>query len=181
MGMRCYIGAAGARPEVSVYLTSVLLLMVVLPIGSIGIEHFFLHHSVPLMLLVGKWFVFWSAGVRLFAAGLRQFFQPRFTTEQIFGIKGDDALPFVRELGIANFATGIVGIASLLKPSFVLPVAIIAGIFFGIAGIRHATQGSPSANKNAKKKRTRNETLAMASDLLVLLVFVAYVSYVSVV
>jgi hypothetical protein len=164
-----------------VYLLTVLLLMAVLPIGSIGVEHFFFHHSLPLMLLAGKWFVFWSAGVRLFAAGLRQFFQPRFTTEKIFGIKGDDALPFVRELGIANFATGIVGIASLFKPTFVLPVAIIAGIFFGIAGIRHAAQGSPSANKNGKKKRTSSENIAMASDLLTFLVFVAYVSYASVV
>jgi hypothetical protein len=164
-----------------VYLRTVFLLTVILPIGSIGVEHFFFHHSVPLMLLAGKWFVFWSAGVRLFAAGLRQFFQPRFTTEKIFGIKSDDALPFVRELGIANFATGIIGIASLFKPGFVLPVAITAGIFFGITGIRHAAQGSPPANKNVQKRRTSGENIAMASDLLVFLVFVAYVSYASVV
>ncbi|HSZ21764.1 MAG TPA: DUF6790 family protein, partial [Candidatus Sulfotelmatobacter sp.] len=108
-----------------------------LPVGSIYVEYSYLHSTAPLMLLVGKWFVFWSAGVRLLLAGLRQFFQPRFTAEQILGIKSDDALPLVRELGAANFATGVVGIASLAKPSFTLPVAIAAAIFYGIAGIRH--------------------------------------------
>ena len=150
------------------YLLTVLLLMAVLPIGSIGAEHFFFHPAVPLMLLVGKWFVFWAAGVRLFLAGLRQFFQPRFTAEKIFQIKGDDALPLVRELGVANFATGIVGMASLAKPSFVLPVAMIAAIFYGIAGVRHV----------AEKRRTGNENIAMISDLFVFLVFSAYVGFV---
>src|SRR6516164_5303 len=98
------------------YFLSVLLLMLVLPAGSIYVEHVYLRSTAPLMSLIGKWFVFWSAGVRLFLAGLRQLFQPRFTSEQIFGIKTDDALPLVRELGIANFGTGVVGIISLAKP-----------------------------------------------------------------
>jgi uncharacterized membrane protein len=158
------------RPEASpVYLITVVLLMAVLPISSIGAEHFWFHRSVPVMLLVGKWFVFWGAGVRLFLAGLRQFFQPRFTSEKIFNIRGDDALPLVRELGVANFATGIVGMASLAKPSFVLPVAIIAALFYGIAGIRHAAEGGKSGNEN----------IAMGSDLAVSLVFAAYVGFVA--
>ncbi|HEY5239557.1 MAG TPA: DUF6790 family protein [Rhizomicrobium sp.] len=143
--------------------------MLIFPVGSIYAEHSCLHSTVPLMLLVGKWFVFWSAGVRLFLAGLRQFFQPRFTSEQIFGIKSDDALPIVRELGVANFATGVVGMASLGMPGFVLPVAIAASIFYGIAGIRHV----------AEKGRTRNENIAMISDLLVFLVFAVYVGFVA--
>src|SRR5271168_2776206 len=100
------------------YFLIVLLFRLVLPVGSIYLEHSYLHSATPRMLLIGKWFVFWSAGVRLFLAGLRQFFQPRFTAEQIFGIKSDDALPLVRELGVANFATGVVGIASLVRPGF---------------------------------------------------------------
>lgn len=151
------------------YLITVLLLMVVLPISSIGAEHFFYHPSLPLMLLVGKWFVFWAAGVRLLSAGLRQFFQPRFTSEKIFGITSDDPVPIVRELGVANFATGIVGIASLAKPSFVLPAAIIATIFYGVAGIRHAAQSH----------RTGNENVAMVSDLFVFLIFAAYLGFVA--
>jgi len=148
------------------YFLSVLLLMLLFPAGSIYAEHSYLHSTVPLIVLVGKWFVFWSAGVRLFLAGLRQFFQPRFTSEQIFDIKSDDVLPIVRELGVANFATGVVGIASLAKPGFVLPVAIAAAIFYGIAGIRHV----------AGHDRNANENIAMVSDLFAGLVFAGYVA-----
>jgi hypothetical protein len=153
-----------------VYLITVLLLMAVLPIGSIGAEHFYFHGSAPLPLLVGKWFVFWAAGIRLFLAGLRQFFQPRFTAQHIFQIKGDDALPVVRELGVANFAMGVVGIASLAKPGFVLPVAIIAAIFYGVAGVRHV----------AEKGKTVNEKIAMVSDLFVFLIFATYIGFVAI-
>jgi len=155
-------------PGTIMYLLIVLLLMLVLPAGSIYVEHSYLHSTAPTMLLVGKWFVFWSAGVRLVLAGLRQFFQPRFTSEQIFGIKSDDALPLVRELGVANFATGVVGIISLAKPSFILPVAISATIFYGVAGIRHV----------AESDRTRNENVAMISDLFIALILAAYIVFV---
>lgn len=147
------------------YLAIVVLLMVIFPLGSIYAEHSLLHTASAVMPLVGKWFVFWGAGVRLFLAGLRQFFQPRFTSEQIFGIKSDEVLPLVRELGVANFATGVVGIASLAKPDFVLPVAVVAAIYYGIAGIRHV----------AADHRNANETIAMVSDLYVAVVFGAYV------
>jgi hypothetical protein len=111
------------------YFLSVLVLMLLAPAGSIAWEH--LHGTAPLMLLVGKWFVFWSVGVRLTLAGLRQQIQPRFTSKEIFGIESDDALPIVRELGVANLATGVVGLLSLIRPGFVLPVAIAAMIFYG--------------------------------------------------
>jgi len=58
--------------------------------------------------------------------------------------------------------------ASLLQPGFVLPVAIAAGIFYGIAGIRHI----------AASHRTGNETIAMISDLFIFLVLAAYVAWV---
>jgi hypothetical protein len=156
------------KREAVMYFLSVLLLMLLLPVASILLEHSCLHSAVPLMLLAGKWFVFWSVGVRLSLAGLRQSFQPRFTSEHIFGLKSDDALPIVRELGTANFATGIVGVASLAKPGFVLPVAIAATIFYGIAGTRHL----------AESTRMRNETIAMVSDLFAFLVLGAYVAFV---
>jgi hypothetical protein len=148
------------------YLASVFLLMLLLPAGSIYWEH--LHGATPLMLLVGKWFVFWSAGVRLTLAGLRQQIQPRFTSKEIFGIESDDALPIVRELGVANLATGVVGLISLAKPSFVLPVAIAATIFYGLAGVRHI----------ASRHRNTNENIAMVSDLFAAIVFAAYVAFV---
>jgi hypothetical protein len=42
-------------------------------------------------------------------------------------------------------------------PSFTLPLAVVGGMFYGIAGIRHVTD----ANKS------RNQTIAMVSDLCI--------------
>jgi hypothetical protein len=138
-----------------------------LPIFSIGNEHYIHHSPAPLMFLVGKWFVFWCGGIRLSFSGFWQFFQPRFTVEKIFGIRSDDPLPFVRELGIANFATGTVGDLSIVQSSFILPVAIIAALFFGIAGIRHVTD----KHKNLK------QNMATVTDLFVSLVLIGYIAY----
>jgi hypothetical protein len=57
---------------------------------------------------------------------------------------------------------------SLAIPSFVLPGAIAAGIFFGIAGIQYV----------AAKDRNRNENIAMTSDLFVFLVLAAHVAFI---
>jgi hypothetical protein len=68
--------------------------------------------------------------------------------------------------GIANFATGVVGTASLAVPSFVLPTAISAWIFCGVAGVRHM----------ADRGRTKNQNIAMVSDLFVSEVLAVYVA-----
>lgn len=147
------------------YLATVVLLMVVLPIGSVLMEALVVGGGMPVMMLVGKWFVFWGVGMRLLLAGMRQFFQPGFTAREIFKITSDEALPLVRELGVANFATGVVAVLSLWVPTFVLPVAISAGIFYGVAGVRHV----------AAQARSRNETIAMVSDLFIFAVLLVYV------
>ena len=145
------------------YLVSVFLLMFVLPTASVGIEHY--ASAAPLVPLIGKWFVFWGVGVRLMLAGTRQVLQPEFTAHQIFDLKGSEALPLVRELGVANFASGVVGVASLWMPGFVLPAAISAAIFYGVAGVRHV----------AAPHRSRNEAVAMVSDLFISVVLVVYI------
>jgi hypothetical protein len=147
------------------YVVGVILFMVVLPLLSIGNDRFIHHASAPLMLLAGKWFVFWAAGIRQSAAGVWQFFQPQFTVEGIFGIRSNDALPFVRELGIANFALGVVGILSIVRPDFVLPVAIASCLFYGIAGVRHATDRQKGVKQN----------VAMVTDVFVTVVLVTYI------
>ncbi|BCW89743.1 hypothetical protein sos41_29100 [Alphaproteobacteria bacterium SO-S41] len=148
------------------YLVIVLLLMLVLPVGS-TVAEYFSGGSAPLMALVGKWFVFWGVGVRLLLAGIRQFVQPRFTAEQIFQTTSPDVLPLVRELGVANFAAGVVGVASLAAQSFVLPSAISAAIFYGVAGVRHI----------AEHDKSRNENIAMISDLFIFAVLSAFAAY----
>jgi hypothetical protein len=146
------------------YIAMVALTMLLAPAGSVLIDHA-IHPDAPLMALIGKWFVFWGVGVRLCLAGARQFFQPSFTAKEIFHMTSDEALPLVRELGLANLASGVVGAASLVIPSFVLPAAISAGLFYGVAGARHV----------AERGRSLNETVAMASDLFMGCVLAAVV------
>ena len=145
------------------YIAIVALTMVILPAASIAVQHV-LDPAASWLFLIGRWFVFWGVGVRLMLAGMRQFFQPAFTAKEIFHMTGDEALPIVRELGVANIATGVVGLLSVAKPGFTLPVAIAAAIFYGAAGVRHAVERS----------RSLNETVAMASDLLLFAVLAIF-------
>jgi hypothetical protein len=146
------------------YLASIVILMFVLPVASMGIEHFHLHGATSWTMLAGKWFVYWGAGWRLLLAGLRQYFQPHFTAREIFRMKTDEALPIIREHGIGNFAVGAAGVVSLWVPSFIVPVALIAAIFYGLAGVFHA----------AAKMRSMNENFVMVSDFWIAAVFAAY-------
>ncbi len=147
------------------YFAIVALTMFLLPVASVLIEHALIPGE-PIIFLVGRWFVFWGVGVRLTLAGLRQFFQPAFTATEIFHLKSEDALPLVRELGVANIATGAAGLLSLVFASFILPISVSAGIFYGVAGIRHM----------AERNRSRNENVAMASDLFLFLVLTIFVA-----
>jgi len=73
----------------------------------------------------------------------------------------------VRELGGANAAAGVIGLASIILPTFVLPSAIGSGIFYFVAGIEHLKE----------KQRGTKEAVAMASDLFAALVLIAYAAW----
>lgn len=148
----------------SVYSIIVILVMFLLPLGSMEMEHLHSPGAASWAMLAGKWFVFWGAGVRLLGAGLRQSFQPKFTAVEIFRVKTDEALPIIREHGIGNFAIGVAGVASLWVPGFIVPVALIAAIAYGAWGVLHV----------ASKARSMNENVAMVSDFLIAAVFAAY-------
>jgi hypothetical protein len=137
------------------YFMLVVALMLVCPLTSIAIQILFAEPGMLSAGVVGKWFVFWMVGVRLLLAGLRQIVQPRYTAEQILGIKDPDAMLIVRELGFANAAIGSVGVASLFFRDWVFPFALVGTIFYALAGINHATD----------KHRNKLQSFAMASDL----------------
>jgi hypothetical protein len=145
------------------YLIVVGLTMLLLPLASMLVEHA-LHPAAPWLFLLGRWFVFWGVGVRLALAGARQYLQPAFTAREIFHMTGDEALPLVRELGVANFATALVGLLSVAAPSFTPPVAISACFFYAVAGVRHI----------AETGRSRNENVAMISDLFMAAVLAVF-------
>ncbi|MBV9990887.1 MAG: hypothetical protein JOZ72_06285 [Alphaproteobacteria bacterium] len=149
------------------YIASVLLLTLILPLGSVAVDREVLGNALPVMLLVGKWFAFWAGGVRLFVAGLRQSVEPRFTAEAIFGIAGEAPLPIVRELGMAVVAMGTIGILAVLLPDFVLPAAIASGLYSLLAGIGHVRHGGRNALRTA----------AMAGDLIVAAALLSYVGW----
>jgi hypothetical protein len=121
-----------------------------------------------LVWLAGKWFVFWGVGMRLFTAGVSQTVRPEFTAGTIFGIDDPAVLPFIQELGFANIALGLMALLSLAAASWRKAAALAGGIFFGMAGIRHAL--SP-------KEMTDLRAIAMVSDLFIALVLFAFLFF----
>jgi hypothetical protein len=141
------------------YVPMVVALMLVLPLisvlaqilsGTQGVPH-----AAEIMPVVAKWYVFWGMGVRLFLAGVRQTLQPTYTAQTILGLKGTESLVLVRELGFGNLAMGSVGLASLFAPTWVIPAALLGGVYYSLAGTNHILQ----------KHRNKLETIAMVSDL----------------
>lgn len=140
------------------YLFIVLGLMFVIPAISVLIE--FWAGNGDVLHLVGKWFVFWAAGVRLLVAGISQALRPAFTAQGIFNIKDPEASKIVSELGFANISMGLLGVLSLFYPDWIVPVALCTGLFLGLDGIKHA----------ANRGRSAKENVAMVTDLLIALI-----------
>ncbi|WP_454917508.1 DUF6790 family protein [Xanthobacter sediminis] len=145
------------------YLGVIIATMLVLPLGSIGVELAVHGGAVP--ALAGKWFVFWGLGVRIMLAAVKQMAQPEFTA-RILQIDDPRADVVVRELGFANAAIALIALLSLAWPSFLVPAALAGVVLLGLAGLQHVVRTS----------RNAQETIAMVSDLglaAVLVVFLA--------
>jgi hypothetical protein len=136
------------------YYSIVIAFMFLLPLLSISAEALFAGAAIS-AALTAKWFAFWSVGWRLLLAGGKQIVQPRYTAQEILGLKSDESLILVRELGFANVAMGILGVSSLFIPGWQLAAALTGGIFYGLAGATHVFQSH----------RSRLENVAMISDI----------------
>ena len=145
------------------YLTSVLLFMLILPVISIIIDAGY--KSGIFIFYIGKWFVFWAIGIRLLTAGLRQVIKPEFTAKDILHIESIESHIIVRELGFANICFGLAGVVSLYIPEWRTAAAFTGGLYMGIAGIQHVI----------KKPSTPNEMVAMVSDIFIFLIMAVYV------
>ncbi|HEY1943826.1 MAG TPA: DUF6790 family protein [Roseiarcus sp.] len=141
------------------YLAIVIALMGFLPVAS-SVGELVVHRGADVLFVIARWFVFWSVGVRLLMAGLRQVVNPTFTAATIFGSNDKAALPIVRELGFGNLSIGLLGALAVLVDDWVVPAAFAGGLFYGLAGLQHALKG----------ERNAAETIAMVSDLLLFLV-----------
>jgi len=134
--------------------------MLVLPVLSIITDKIFFQTNGDLVSLIGKWFVFWAIGWRLFIAGVRQIVQPQFTAEKIFNLKSKESGIIVRELGFANVCFGLSGILSVVFHQFRTSAEFVGGMYLGLAGIYHLI----------KKPENTNEKLAMMSDLFIFVI-----------
>lgn len=146
------------------HLAIIAFLMLVLPLASLALDWSLRAEAGDVVLLAGKWFVFWAIGLRLFTAGLRQIVQPAFTATTIFQSTDPAAQVVVQELGFANMAMGTLGMLSLVHSPWTTAGALVGALFMGIAGVRHALHGD----------RTPTQTVSMVSDLLVALVLAAF-------
>lgn len=155
-----------AKKRSNLYFISVLLFMLALPTICIIVQAHNLHIPYTWQL-IGKWFLFWSIGIRLFIAGIKQIVQPEFTAKQIFQFKSEESFVVIRELGFANVSIGLLGMLSLVKPLWSAPAAIAGGLYFGLAGLSHLL----------KKPETKNEVIAMISDIFIFLLMLLYLIF----
>jgi hypothetical protein len=159
---RAYTGGL----EAGVYFLTVILSMFVGPVASILAETFLGREPAGIVPLIGKWFVFWGVGIRLFLAGLRQAVRPGFTAEKIFGLESAKPLVIVQELGFANLSLGLLGLLTIFEAAWVTPAAIAGGLFYGLAGFRHLFRPG----------RNRLENIALISDLVLFAVLAFYLA-----
>jgi len=118
------------------YFITIALLLFLFPIVSVAIEAA-MAGGADIWWLVGKWFVFWGSGVRLFLAGLMQTFRPEFTSKSIFNIDAPAAQAIVREVGFGNLSMGALALATLTEPRWIVPAAVVSGLYYGLAGLGH--------------------------------------------
>jgi hypothetical protein len=144
------------------YLLMSLLLAVILPLLSVLWEHYYELEPYG-WELIGKWFIFYAIGIRLFTAGISQASNPAFTSS-ILHLKTRESFVVIRELGFANLSLGVMGILSALNNNWRVLAAISGGLFFGLAGILHLL----------RKPETRNEMIAMCYDLFVMVVIIFF-------
>jgi hypothetical protein len=149
------------------YFIIVIGLTLVLPIGATAAELITAHPAAFLPIVLGKWMVFFACGVRLFLAGLRQTFTPKFTLKEIFEIDSDEPLQIVQELGFANLSMGLLGLLALIHPVLTFSGAVTGGLYYGLAGVKHIN----TPGRNAKRG------LAMVTDFIVFAACLVYVWY----
>jgi hypothetical protein len=145
----------------------VVMLMVVLPILSILSELLIFPTSTEFMPLVGKWFVFWAMGIRLFLTGLHQAIAPQFIVKQRFAIKTKEPPIIVKESEFATLAIGCLGIIALFSQAWIMPAAMTGGLFYALEGIRYLEQNERDPQNNMK----------MLADLFTFIVLLAYFSW----
>ncbi len=119
--------------------------MVICPALSVATEAAASHHTVSIFALTAKWFVFWAVGIRQFTGGVWQTLKPQFTAAKIFEIHDPASYPIVREVGFGNISMGTLGIFTLSHPGWLVPAAVVGGLYYGLAGLLHVLRKGKNA------------------------------------
>jgi hypothetical protein len=138
------------------YIVGVSVITFLLPPVS-GVAEHVIGNEPLAWVKVGKWFIFYAVGLRLFLAGLRQSLKPAFTAKAIFHMEGTEAYPVIRELGFANLCFGLIGLISLFVPQWRMVSAFGSGIYYGLAAGLHLF----------RKADGINERFALYTDILI--------------
>jgi hypothetical protein len=146
-----------------VYVILVLAQTVVLPIVS-GVVELLVSGGDPVEVF-GRWFLFWGVGTRLLVAGVSQILRPAFTVQNILGEPNAGAGQITQELGFANLAIGVGAIVAAFVSGWGIPLAIVGGLFLGLAGFRHIAKRNPNLK----------EIVATWTDILVFVAMAVYV------
>jgi hypothetical protein len=147
-----------------------ILLMIVFPVASIIAEAVLAEGRADLILLFGKWFVFWAVGIRLLVTAFRQITNPGAVAEALVGAGDRNLLPLVQEMGFGNLAVGALGVAAFFRHDWIAPAAVAGEIVLSLAALKHSINPA----------RSRSETIAMIADLLVFAVLTGYLTAISV-
>jgi hypothetical protein len=146
------------------YILGVSAITFLLPIICCYAEIFFYRKQQLSFELIGKWFLFYAVGVRLFLAGIRQITNPAFTAKEIFHLQNPGSFPIVRELGFANLCFGLIGLISLFLPAWRMVSAFGSGLYYGLAAAQHFI----------KKPAGTNEKFALVTDVIIFAVLLIY-------
>lgn len=141
------------------YFVLVILLMLVLPLASAGIERYAGHIGMGLPILIERWLVFFGASVS--DSPSQEYVRSQNRSSQ----RKRSSASRARSLrlsypnsGLRNTAIGIVGVGSVLHPSWLTSAAVAGCVFYALAGINHIRH----------RHRTRLQNIAMVSDVLLL-------------
>lgn len=156
------------------YFVFVIATTLVLPIGFTWLD-FQLSTSpyfgstpaqvTELFYFLGKWYVFWAGGVRLFLSGFGQTLGVRLTRKRQVEIESAPSEQIAQGVGFAKLLIGLLCIATEIAISapgqlyaIIFPAAaVVAGLFYALSGLQHIRM----------HKRNARQALAMVTDLLV--------------
>jgi hypothetical protein len=146
------------------YIIGVSTITFLLPVISAFVELLTNNSQSFSFELIGKWFIFYAVGLRLFLAGIKQSTNPAFTAKKIFHIEGSESFPILRELGFASLCFGLVGLVSLFMPQWRVVSAFASGLYYGLAALGHLLQKSKGAN----------EKFALVIDIIICILLAIY-------